>query len=75
MDLTSIEISRSLLQLLRDLPEDGIEGFVDTLRFQVAETAHDAAASLASQGGGVGALVLNRQDGSATVLTLEVQSN
>ena len=73
MDLTSIELSKALLQLLRDLPEDQLEGFVDSLRLKVAEAANGSTASLAPDDGGIGVMVLHGEDGSTTVLTLEVE--
>lgn len=71
MDLKSIEISRSLLELIRDLPEDEVERVVDTLRLQVAESGDGAAASLAADDGRVFRIALNREDGSTAVVALK----
>jgi len=74
MDVKSIDLSRSLLQLLRDLPEDQVEGFVDALRFEVSETGDSNAAAFAANEGVVGMVVLNGEDGSTTLLTLKLDS-
>ncbi len=75
MNLTSIEISRSLLELLRRLEEDELESFVDALRFKVAESALGQTATLATDDSGVAVIVLNGEDGTSTVLTLEVDAD
>jgi len=72
MDLRSIEISRSLLELIRDFSEDEIESFVDSLRLQVAESGDGASAGLATDDGRVFRIALNREDGSTAVVALKL---
>lgn len=75
MDIKSIEISRSFLERLLHLHEDDPEGLADRVRFEVAEGALGSAAGLAPDDGGIGLMVLNGEDGSATVLTLKTDSD
>ena len=74
VDLTSVEISKSLLELLRSLNEDDLEGFLNALRFEVPECADGGTTSFASNDSGVAVLVLHGEDGTSTVLTLEVEA-
>ena len=74
VDLTSVEISKSLLELLRSLDEDDLEGFLDALRFKVAKSADRNTASFAPDDSGVAMVVLNGEDGTSTVLTLEIEA-
>lgn len=74
MDVKSIELSRSFLQLLLDLSEDEVERFVDAIRFEVAETGNGAPAAFAANDGAVGVIVLNGEEGAATMLTLKLDS-
>jgi len=74
MDVKSIEISKSLLELLRNLPEDEVKGFVDALRFDVAERASGEAAALAEDGGAARIAILHDEDGAATILTLKLDA-
>lgn len=75
MNLKSIEISKSLLERLESLPEDELEGFVGSLRLNVAESADGDATRFAADDGMVSMIVLHSEDDTLTFLTLEGDAN
>ncbi|MBF9031905.1 hypothetical protein HKCCE3408_16010 [Rhodobacterales bacterium HKCCE3408] len=75
MDITSIDISRALLERLRDFGEDGAERLFDGVRLEVRERAVAGPASAAGDDGLVGRIVLNTEDGTATILTVEFDAD
>ncbi|KAA9007788.1 hypothetical protein [Histidinibacterium aquaticum] len=74
MDIKSVEISRSFLELLGELGEDVVQGLPDRISFEVAEVPAAEAASLAAHDRSVGVMILNDEDGPTTVLTLKLDA-
>ena len=72
MDIRSVDISRSFLERLRELGEEGLDGLPDRVRFEIAEGPLSDATGATPDDGGVGVMVINGEDGPAAVFTLKV---